>query len=172
MAVVQSRTGATVGVVGAGDADVLLDGPLGAVLLAGGGATSGAAAFVVHTLAPRALGAPVHTHTREDEWSFVLEGSIGIELGGEDHTAGAGELVLKPRGVPHAFWNAGDAPARLLEVITPSGFEDYFTALGPIVGAGGPPDPDALVRLAEDFGVEMDIASLPRLVRDHDLVLR
>src|SRR3954452_3390865 len=81
---------------------VLMDGPLGAVLLAGRDATGGAASFVIHPLAPRALGSPVHTHAHEDEWTYVLEGYVGVQVGETLVTAGPGDLVLKPRGVAHA----------------------------------------------------------------------
>ena len=65
----------------------------------GATATGGRASFVVHPLAPRALGSPVHTHSREDEWSYVLDGQVGLEVGGRVLLAGPGDLVLKPRGV-------------------------------------------------------------------------
>ena len=68
----------------------------------------------------------MHTHRNEDEYSYVLEGRLGVQLGDEVLEAGPGELVFKPRGVPHAFWNAGDEPLRLLELISPAGFENYF----------------------------------------------
>jgi hypothetical protein len=55
--------------VPAGSGRQLVDRPLRAVLLAGAAATGGIVSFVLHPLAPRALGSPVHTHTREDEWS-------------------------------------------------------------------------------------------------------
>lgn len=54
----------------------LLAGPLGAILMAGEELTGGVASFVLHDLAPRALGSPVHTHQHEGEWSFVLEGEL------------------------------------------------------------------------------------------------
>jgi quercetin dioxygenase-like cupin family protein len=159
-----------VGLVRDGEGDVLLDGPVGAVLLAGGAITGGAASFVVHPLAPRALGSPVHTHRDEDEWSFVLEGQVGVELDGQTFVAGPGDLVLKPRGVPHAFWNAGDAPARLLEVITPSGFEHYFAGLGALT-SDGEPELGPLGELAERHGLDMDLSSVPRLAQQHGLRL-
>jgi mannose-6-phosphate isomerase-like protein (cupin superfamily) len=148
---------------------VLMDGPLGAVLLAGADATAGAASFVVHPMQPRTLGSPVHTHTREDEWTYVLEGTVGIQVGGQVVAAHAGDLVLKPRGVPHAFWNPTDEPARLLEMITPGGFESYFEGLGRILAA---PEPDlaALGDLAARHGVAMDPTSVPRLIREHALL--
>jgi quercetin dioxygenase-like cupin family protein len=157
--------------VAAGTGRTLLDGPLGAVLLAGSDETAGRVAFVLHPLAPRALGSPLHTHTREDEWTFVLEGEVGVEIGGETLVARPGDLVLKPRGVPHAFWNAGDAPARMLEVITPSGFEHYFEGLAEVYAATVP-DLEALGRLAARYDLAVDRASVPRLVEAHGLTPR
>ncbi len=93
----------------------LLDGPLGAILLLESERADGQFAFVEHTLAPRALGAPVHSHGNEDEYSLVVEGTIGVEIGDEVLEATTGRIVLKPRGIPHAFWNATDRPARFLE---------------------------------------------------------
>ena len=162
---------ARVGLVPAGDAVPLLEGPLGALLLAGRADTASGPAFVVHDLAPRALGSPVHTHTHEDEWSFVLSGAVGVELGGETSIARAGDLVLKPRGVPHAFWNAGDEPARFLEIITPAGFEDYFVALGEVLAGDGPPDLAGLAEVAARFDLDIDPTSVPRLAQTHGLVL-
>lgn len=165
------ETTARSGVVRAQDAEVLLAGRLGAVLLAGEDATGGAAAFMVHPLAPQALGSPLHTHRHEDEWSYVLEGEVGVQIGDETWVTGPGDLVLKPRGVPHAFWNPGDVPARLLEVATPGGFERYFTRLAGVLAKGPEPDMAALAAVADDFGLEVDAASIPRLVEAHALRL-
>lgn len=159
------------GVVRNGTGESLLQGPVGAILLAERDATGGAASFVIHPLAPRALGSPVHTHRNEDEGSFVLEGEVGVEIGGETWAAGPGDLLLKPRGVPHAFWNATDAPARLLEVITPGGFEAYFARLAEVLRAGPEPDMFALAAVATDYDLDMDPASIPRLVQTHGLAL-
>jgi quercetin dioxygenase-like cupin family protein len=159
------------GLVRADDAAPLLEGPFGALLLAGRRDTGGTAAFVVHDLAPRTLGSPVHTHAHEDEWSFVLDGEVGVQIGDETSVARTGDLVLKPRGVPHAFWNATETPARFLEVITPGGFEDYFAALGDVLVTNGPPDLSRLAEVAERFGLAVDPASIPRLAQAHGLVL-
>ena len=159
----------TAGVVAADSGRTLLEGPLGAVLLAGAEDTGGHVAFVVHPLAPRALGSPVHTHAHEDEWSYVLEGEIGVEIDGSVSIARPGDLVLKPRGVPHAFWNAGDAPARMLEVVTPAGFERYFERIGEILAVPGMPDLDALQAVAAEHGLLVDPASVPRLAQAHGL---
>ncbi|HZG98469.1 MAG TPA: cupin domain-containing protein [Nocardioidaceae bacterium] len=149
----------------------LLEGPLGAVLLAGAPATGGRCTVVIHPLAPRSLGSPVHTHRNEDEWTYVLEGEIGVELGSETHTAQPGDLILKPRNVPHAFWNGTDEPARLLEIITPGGFEGYFERLGDLLAGGGPPDLAAVAELASEYALEMQPDSIGRLAQAHRLHL-
>ena len=100
--------------------------------------TGGAFAVVEHDLAPRELGAPTHTHEREDEISHVLSGRLGVQIGDEVIEAGPGDTVVKPRGIPHAFWNPGDEPVRFLEMITPAGLRAYFAELAPILDAGGP----------------------------------
>ncbi len=163
---------ARTGVVRADDAVPLARGPLGALLLAGVADTAGGPAFVIHDLAPRALGSPVHTHSREDEWSFILSGQVGVQIGGETITARPGDLVLKPRNVPHAFWNPADEPARFLEVITPGGFEGYFEELGKAFAAsGGQPDRERLAAVADRYGLRLDPATIPVLAREHGLVL-
>src|ERR1700712_939810 len=59
---------------------------------------------------------PPHTHTREDELSYILEGELTFEIGDEVVRAGAGSYVLKPRGVCHTFWTSAEVPARVLEI--------------------------------------------------------
>src|SRR5581483_5551254 len=91
--------------------------------------------LVEHPMSPRALAAPLHRHNREDEYSWVIEGSVGALLGDEVVVAQPGDLIFKPRGQWHTFWNAGDTPARILEIISPAGFEDFFAELDELGGA-------------------------------------
>src|SRR5215212_1219526 len=105
---------------------------LGIRFMIGGEETQDNFALVEHPIGPRALAAPMHTHEREDEYTYVLEGEIGFQIGEEVLVARPGDLVFKPRGVPHAFWNAADEPARALEIISPAGFERYFAELAPL----------------------------------------
>ena len=69
---------------------------------------------------------PPHTHTREDECAFVLEGELTFDVGGQIAVAQAGSFVLKPRGIYHAFGNTGTEVAHVLEFHTPGGFESYY----------------------------------------------
>jgi mannose-6-phosphate isomerase-like protein (cupin superfamily) len=119
--------------------------------------------LVEHPMGPRALAAPLHRHTREDEYSYVLEGTVGALLGDETLVASPGQLVFKPRNQWHTFWNAGEEPARILEIISPAGFERFFARL---VDLGGvtQADPEALMELCQRYGLELDPASVPGLV--------
>ena len=86
---------------------------------------------VIHQLvAPRALVAPLQRHHREDEYSYVLTGTFGALLGDAVVTAEPGTWVFKPRGQWHTFWNAGDIPCEIIEVISPAGFEDFSANSG------------------------------------------
>jgi len=80
-----------------------------------------------------------------------------------------GDLIFKPRGQWHSFWNAGDEPARILEIISPAGFESYFERVVELFGGSSPPDPAALEAAAADHGLELDPESIPRLMEQHGL---
>jgi quercetin dioxygenase-like cupin family protein len=143
---------------------------LGVRFMIDGETTGGAFSLVEHPLPPRALGAPLHTHRNEDEYSYVLEGRVGVQLGDEVLEAGPGELVFKPRGVQHAFWNAGDEPARLLELISPAGFENYFRELAPLLAA---PERDeaAIGEVVARYELDIDFDTIPVLAEQHGLKL-
>ena len=119
--------------------------------------------LVEHPMSPRALAAPLHRHTREDEYSYVLEGRMGALLGDEVLEAGPGDLVHKPRNQWHTFWNAGDEPCRILEIIAPAGFEDFFRELDDLGGAIEA-DPQALAELNARYGLEMQPDTVPGLL--------
>jgi mannose-6-phosphate isomerase-like protein (cupin superfamily) len=119
-------------------------------------------ALVEHPMPPRALAAPLHRHSREDEYSYVLEGRMGALLGDDVVYAEAGDLVHKPRNQWHTFWNAGDEPCRLLEIIAPGGFENMFDAVVDMFAAGEL-DPEKLAALEARYGIEHDLESIPGL---------
>ena len=123
---------------------------------------AGGFSLVEHPMPPRALAAPLHRHSREDEYSFVLEGRMGALLGDDIVHAEAGDLVHKPRAQWHTFWNAGDEPCRILEIIAPGGFDHYFAELTTIL-AEDPPDLARVAELGERYGLEADMESIPAL---------
>lgn len=111
-----------------------------------------------HPIAPRALAAPLHYHHNEDEYSYVLEGTLGALLGYDVVTAGPGTWVYKPRRQWHTFWNAGDTPCQIIEVISPAGFENYFREVAAVWG-----DVEAFARINARYSLEMDFDSVPEL---------
>jgi mannose-6-phosphate isomerase-like protein (cupin superfamily) len=150
-------------VVGPHDGQLASLGGIGARFLIDGGDAGNRFALVEHPMAPRALAAPMHRHHREDEYSFVIQGSIGALLADDVVTGNVGDLIFKPRNQWHTFWNAGDAPARVLEIISPAGFEDYFRELGAEL-KGGPPDSQRLAALCARYELDMDLSSVPGLI--------
>lgn len=133
---------------------------LGVRFMVSAAESGGGFSLVEHPIGPRGLCAPLHRHTHEDEYSYVLEGRMGAQLGSDVVFAGVGDLVFKPRGQWHTFWNAGDTPCRILEIISPGGFEQYFAELG-----ASSARPDA----AASYGLEFDFDSIPRLCEQHGL---
>jgi uncharacterized cupin superfamily protein len=124
-------------------------------------------ALVEHTIAPGALAAPMHKHSKEDEFTYVLEGTFAAILGDTEITGGAGDLVFKPRGQWHTFWNPGDVPTRVLEIISPAGLEQFFR----LVDA---PEPDQdmarIGELAATIGCDVDEDATAALVERHRLL--
>ncbi len=144
-------------------------GSIGVRFMIDGAESGGGFSLVEHPMPPKKLGAPLHRHTREDEYSYVLEGRVGALLGDEVVYGEPGDLIFKPRGQWHTFWNDGDTPARILEIISPAGFEDYFEQMVELLAPGGPPDPAAVAPIAERFGLELDFESVPRLLEEYGL---
>ena len=128
--------------------------------------SGGDVSVVEHPIAPRTLCAPLHRHSREDEYSFVLEGRMGAQLGDEVVYAEAGDFVFKPRDQWHTFWNAGDEPCRILEIIAPGGFEHFFVELGAVEG---PPSDEVMGELTARYGVEFDMEATAKIAAEHGL---
>jgi quercetin dioxygenase-like cupin family protein len=141
-------------------------GSFGVRFLLSGRDTGGAFGLVEHPVPPRTLAAPLHRHHREDEYSVVLEGTLTVQLGDQVYEAQSGDVIRKPRGQWHTFWNATDVPCRFLELITPPGFEQFFADLAA--------DPEAMTgeraaALDAAYGLEVDYASIDRLCAAHGL---
>jgi quercetin dioxygenase-like cupin family protein len=126
--------------------------------------------LVEHPMSARALAAPLHRHTREDEYSYVLEGRVGALLGDDVVIGGPGDLIFKPRGQWHTFWNAGDEPCRVLEIIAPGGFEAYFAELAELLASPGFAPP-RLIELGARYGVDYRPETIEPLCAEHGLTL-
>jgi uncharacterized cupin superfamily protein len=132
-------------------------GSVGVRFMIWGAETGGAFSLVEHPIPPKTLAAPYHRHAREDEYSYVLEGRMGALLGDDVVYAEAGDLVCKPRNQWHTFWNAGDTPCRILEIIAQPGFEHFFNELGDAMAAINAPNPGVVLAnsdLPERYAIE------------------
>jgi quercetin dioxygenase-like cupin family protein len=150
-------------VVGPHDGKTGFLGSIGVRFMIDGAEASDRFSLVEHPMSARALAAPMHRHAREDEYSYVLEGSIGALLGDSVVIGQPGDLVFKPRNQWHTFWNAGDKPARILEIISPAGFENFFRELVDLGGVAKA-QPQALGELCGRYELEMDPSSIPKLI--------
>jgi quercetin dioxygenase-like cupin family protein len=130
-------------------------------------AQTGGALGLIEEVLPAGFESPYHVHRGEDESFLVLEGEVTFVHGapGEEEAlrAGPGAFVFLPRGVAHGFRAEGPAPARVLVLITPGGFEGFVATLSQPAGAppSGPPDPGPLAALAAQYDVEI-LGPLPR----------
>lgn len=123
--------------------------------------TTGGSVAVIEHLAPHGAGSPLHVHTREDEWFYVIEGELTLWVGGETIVAPAGSFVFGPKGIPHTFMVSSEQ-ARFLLVAEPAGFEKFMRAVGEPAerleippAATEPPDVAALTATAAEFGIEI-----------------
>ena len=130
---------------------------------------TGGISIVEHTFDPGVL-VPPHRHTQEDEISCVISGEIGFRSDGREVSLTAGGYIVKPRGELHSMWNAGAEPARMIEIITPAGFEKYFMELAEATAAAGRrPDPSVIAPIAARFGLTFDFTEVPDIVARHGL---
>jgi quercetin dioxygenase-like cupin family protein len=130
--------------------------------------TNGMVSVVEHPFAVGTL-VPPHIHHHEDEYSIVTQGTIGFRSGNREVVLGAGGYITKPRDEVHAMWNAGDVPARMIEIISPGGFEGFFRELSELVAAG-PPSLEARLEIADRYGLEFAEPSwLPDIIERYNL---
>jgi len=123
-----------------------------------GTSTDARFAIVHHPMAPHALAAPLHRHHNEDEYSYVIKGTLGALLGDDVVSAEPGTWVFKPREQWHTFWNAGDDPCEIIEVISPAGFENYFREMATAWG-----DTKRFQKINNKYSLDMDLGSVTGL---------
>ncbi len=145
-------------------------GGIGVVYKISGEDTHGAFSIVEHPIEPGRL-VPPHVHARDDEFSYVIEGEIGVMIGGQEYQVTPGSYVIKPRGVPHAYWNAGKKPGRLLEIISPAGFEKFFQEAAALFVPDRPLDRARLKEIADRYGDTHLPDLAPPLIAKYNLKL-
>jgi len=156
----------SVRVLPAGEGDTSSLGGIRNRFMIDGADSGGRFALVEHLFEPRALAAPMHRHHDEDEYTYVLTGRIGAVIEGREVEAGVGDLLFKPRGQWHTFWNAGDEPASCLELISPAGLEQLFRSFAALPGE---PEPEQLAEMASSYRCEIDFPATFPVVERHGL---
>ena len=166
-----ATTGPAPKIVGPTDGHLADLGAIGARFMVSTEESGGGFSLVEHPMPPKSLAAPLHRHSREDEYSFVIEGRMGALLGGEVVYAEVGDLVFKPRDQWHTFWNPTDQPTRILEIIAPGGFEGLFAELGEkLAGEMDPAEAPAFFEhLSASYGIDFDPEATPPIAREHGL---
>ena len=138
------------------DGESIWDGPIGTTVKASSASTRGLLSICEMPVAPGYM-VPPHVHRDTDEWSYVLTGNVGARVGDDEFVAAPGSWILKPRGIMHTFWNRGPEPARIIELLTPGRFEDFFRRSTALATSGELSD-ERLAALGEEYGttVSMD----------------
>ncbi len=144
--------------------EIVWMGGIGVIYRVPATATDRAFSIIEHVIRPGVMSAP-HTHSREHEFSYVLEGVLGAEIGDEVVHARPGEFAIKPKGVPHVFWNEGPGILRFLEVISPAGMEQFFKEASRLVPPKDSSDEAKLGALSEKYGMSVQLERIPELAR-------
>jgi len=118
--------------------------------------TNGAYGLVEHPSMAPGFASPYHVHHREDESFYVIEGEVAFILNGTWRRVGPGAYVYGPREIPHGFKIVGDAPARILILCTPAGFENFVLEMAqPLDEPPAPPDMPKLIAAASRAGIDI-----------------
>ncbi len=121
------------------------------------GETSGGAfGLLEHWSMPPDFGSPYHVHHLEDEAFYVLEGEMAFICNGKWVKGGPGTYVFGPREIPHGFKVIGTAPARMLLMCSPAGFERFVLELSEdLTSPAAPPDMAKLVAVAAKYSIDI-----------------
>ena len=131
---------------------VIKVGQLGINYIVDGASTSSLGAFEL-TVPPGSNVPPPHSHSNNEEFVYVLEGTLRYTVGHEARDLSVGQSMSTPKGVVHAFGNPFDTPAKALIVNSPDIGAQYFRDIAAVVNAGGPPDKAALVAVMTHYGL-------------------
>ena len=126
------------------------------VMRSSGESTNSAFALMEHLAAPPGFASPYHTHHLEDEAFYILSGNVSFVSDGKWLKAGPGTYVFGPREIPHGFKVTGDAPAQMLILCAPAGFERFVLELSePVDAPMTPPDIEKLVKTAAKYKIDI-----------------
>jgi mannose-6-phosphate isomerase-like protein (cupin superfamily) len=115
---------------------------------------------VVEFLNPAGFAPPLHRHLVEDEMFHILSGTAEFRCDGHSFVAGPGDFVFLPVGLPHTFLVSPDEPLHLLQITTPSGFEDFAAAAGEPALQRRTPDPAPIDPVAMGHAAEQHFVEI------------
>jgi uncharacterized cupin superfamily protein len=127
-------------------------GQLGIRYVLDGSATNSIGLFEL-TVPPGSNVPPPHSHSRNEECVYVLDGRLRYTVGSTSRDLAPGECMHTPKGTVHAFSNPFTSVARALIVQSPDIGEQYFRAIASVVNASSPPDKAALVAVMSKYGL-------------------
>lgn len=116
-------------------------------------AATGGQCTVFEAITPPGVGPPLHSHEREDEYFYIIEGTVKFSVNGQIHVGSAGTFLLAPRGSIHTFMNAGPKPSRMLIWVTPAGLEQPFRENAALFKHNPQASPDQIAEIFGRFGV-------------------
>lgn len=145
-------------------------GPISARILVRSQTVGGAFGLIESPIDPGILAAPLHVHSKEDGWWYVLEGRFAAQIGDETVHASPGAFIRAPRGIPHTYWNPGPGRARYLELFAPGGLEEYFEQIATLLSSD-PPDIERILELPATYGLELVWDSVAELQDKHKVQL-
>jgi quercetin dioxygenase-like cupin family protein len=118
------------------------------------GRMTGGRCVLFENISPPGGGPPLHRHTHDDEFFFVLEGTMKFRIDGRDTVVSAGASVAAPRGTVHAFANIGSSPSRMIVMCSPAGLEGPFREVDQLTREGRA-NLDAIVAAFRRFDLEI-----------------
>lgn len=119
------------------------------------GADTDGAVAVMHLTVPKLFGPPLHRHSREDEWFYVLDGKLTFEVDGQRFAGEAGSSAFAPRGTVHAYQNFHDEAAHILVMVTPAGLDQFFQDVAALNKGLSQPDYTRVEQLMQSYGMEL-----------------
>jgi mannose-6-phosphate isomerase-like protein (cupin superfamily) len=136
---------------GSGEGEELSAGPSRVLFKAEVSDGDGTFSLTETTLAPGFPGPLPHRHERMFDSFYVLEGTLTVRLGDEEHEAGPGSYAFVPPGVAHTFSNPSGETVRMLNLQAPGGLEQYLKELAAVMKPGEQPDPAVMAGIASRY---------------------
>jgi len=119
-------------------------------------ADCGGAVSIFHLTVPPMTGPPLHKHELEDEWFYVLEGEVAVEVDGKRATLSEGGCAYAERGTVHSYQNFSEATARLILHVSPgASFEEFFHTISKHNAGREEPDVAGSAKIIGDYQMEI-----------------